>query len=100
MDERWCVVDVAPVVKLKEPVTLAQVKAEPKLAEMQLITRGRLSVVHALLPTRLISVVSLIMSATSSTKGSTQSLFPRRMVIPLGWVRVSAFCVRPFLRSP
>jgi len=44
-DDRWCVVDVAPVVPLKEPVTLAQVKAESKLAEMQLVTRGRLSVV-------------------------------------------------------
>jgi predicted RNA-binding protein with PUA-like domain len=43
-DERWVVVDVAPVVALKEPVTLAQVKAEPGLADMQLVTRGRLSV--------------------------------------------------------
>jgi predicted RNA-binding protein with PUA-like domain len=43
-DERWVVVDVAPVVALKKPVTLADVKAEPKLAEMQLVTRGRLSV--------------------------------------------------------
>jgi len=43
-DDRWCVVDVAPVVKLKQPVTLAQVKADPKLTEMQLVTRGRLSV--------------------------------------------------------
>lgn len=43
-DERWVVVDVAPVVALKQPVTLADVKAEPRLAEMQLVTRGRLSV--------------------------------------------------------
>ncbi len=43
-DDRWCVVDVAPVAPFKQPVTLAQVKAEPKLSEMQLVTRGRLSV--------------------------------------------------------
>jgi len=44
-DERWVVVDVAPVAPLTEPVTLAQVKADPKLAQIQLVTRGRLSVV-------------------------------------------------------
>ena len=44
-DERWVVVDVAPVVALKEPVTLATIKAEPKLADMQLLRRSRLSVV-------------------------------------------------------
>ena len=44
-DERWVVVDFAPVVALKEPVTLATIKADPKLAEMQLLRRSRLSVV-------------------------------------------------------
>jgi predicted RNA-binding protein with PUA-like domain len=44
-DERWLVVDVEPVVELEEPVTLADIKAEPALAEMALIRRGRLSVV-------------------------------------------------------
>ena len=44
-DERWVVVDFAPVVALKAPVTLATIKAEPKLAEMQLVRRSRLSVV-------------------------------------------------------
>jgi predicted RNA-binding protein with PUA-like domain len=44
-DERWQVVDVEPVVELKEPVTLAAIKAEPTLAEMALVRRGRLSVV-------------------------------------------------------
>ena len=44
-DERWVVVDVEPVVPLKEPVTLATIKGEPKLAEMQLLRRSRLSVV-------------------------------------------------------
>ena len=44
-DERWLVVDVEPVVELEEPVTLAAIKAEPALAEMALVRRGRLSVV-------------------------------------------------------
>jgi predicted RNA-binding protein with PUA-like domain len=44
-DDRWRVVDVEPVVKLKDPVTLATIKADPKLAEMALIKRSRLSVV-------------------------------------------------------
>ena len=44
-DERWVVVDFAPVVALKEPIALATIKADPKLQEMQLVRRSRLSVV-------------------------------------------------------
>jgi predicted RNA-binding protein with PUA-like domain len=44
-DERWVVVDVAPVKPLAEPVSLADIKAEPALAKMELIRQGRLSVV-------------------------------------------------------
>jgi predicted RNA-binding protein with PUA-like domain len=40
----WVVVDVKAVRPLNKPVTLAQVKAEPKLARMSLITSARLSV--------------------------------------------------------
>lgn len=40
----WVAVDFAPHKKLKKPVTLAQIKAEPKLAEMALVRLGRLSV--------------------------------------------------------
>lgn len=43
-EEAWLAVDVAPVRTLKKPVTLAQVKAEPSLAQMALIRLGRLSV--------------------------------------------------------
>ena len=43
-DERWVVVDVAPVKPLKAPVTLAQIKADPKLARIPLVTHSRLSV--------------------------------------------------------
>ena len=42
-DERWVAVDVAPVKKLKRPVTLAQIKAEKKLKDMDLVRLGRLS---------------------------------------------------------
>jgi len=44
-DDTWVVVDVEPVVAFKQPVTLAQIKAEPKLADISLIRRSRLSVV-------------------------------------------------------
>ena len=43
-DERWVAVEVAPVRKLKNPVTLAQIKAEEKLQNMDLVRLGRLSV--------------------------------------------------------
>ena len=40
----WVVVDIAPVKKLKKPVTLTQIKAEKDLQEMSLIKSMRLSV--------------------------------------------------------
>lgn len=43
-DERWECVDVMAVCDVPNPVTLADVKAEPKLAEMSLVTSMRLSV--------------------------------------------------------
>ena len=43
-DKRWSVVDVKPLQALPTPVTLAAIKSEPRLARMQLVTRGRLSV--------------------------------------------------------
>lgn len=43
-DSNWVVVDIKPVKKLKKPVTLAQVKADPRLATMELVRLGRLSV--------------------------------------------------------
>jgi len=44
-DERWVVVEIAPRVAFREPVSLGTIKADPKLAEIQLVRRGRLSVV-------------------------------------------------------
>ena len=41
---RFGMVDVAPVRALKKPVTLAEIKAEPALAQMTLLRQGRLSV--------------------------------------------------------
>lgn len=43
-DDRWVVVDVVPERKLKRPVTLAEVKATPKLSNSALVRIGRLSV--------------------------------------------------------
>jgi len=40
----WVRVRVEPVRKLTNPVTLAAIKAEPKLAKMELIRQSRLSV--------------------------------------------------------
>lgn len=42
---RFVMVDVAPVEKLPQPVSLAQIKAEPRLAEFRLVRQSRLSVV-------------------------------------------------------
>lgn len=43
-DGKWAAVRVKPVRKLARPVTLKQVKSEPRLAEMELIRLSRLSV--------------------------------------------------------
>ena len=44
-DGDWSVVDIAPVKALAAPVSLATIRADKKLAEMQLLRRSRLSVV-------------------------------------------------------
>lgn len=41
---KWAAVKVKPVRKLAQPVTLKQVKAEPRLQEMELVKLSRLSV--------------------------------------------------------
>jgi len=43
-DGSWVKVPVEPVRPLNRPVTLAQIKAEPRLAKMELIRQSRLSV--------------------------------------------------------
>ena len=43
-EDAWVVVDIKPVRALKKPVSLAQIKAEKSLANMDLIRLGRLSV--------------------------------------------------------
>ncbi|HEY0116900.1 MAG TPA: EVE domain-containing protein [Allosphingosinicella sp.] len=42
--ERWVSVAVKPVAPLPRPVTLAQIKAEPRLRDMELLRQSRLSV--------------------------------------------------------
>jgi predicted RNA-binding protein with PUA-like domain len=43
-DPNWVSVRVEPVRPLERPVTLAEIKAEPRLAKMELIRQSRLSV--------------------------------------------------------
>ena len=42
--ERWVSVAVKPIEPLPRPVTLAEIKAEPRLKDMELIRQSRLSV--------------------------------------------------------
>jgi len=46
-DADWVTVRVEPVRPLPRPVTLAEIKAEPRLAQMELIRQSRLSVAPA-----------------------------------------------------
>jgi predicted RNA-binding protein with PUA-like domain len=43
-DTNWVVVELSPVEKLKKPVTLAQIKADEMLKDIQLVRLSRLSV--------------------------------------------------------
>ena len=43
-DEKWAAVRIKPVRPLARPVTLAEVKADPLLAEIELVRLSRLSV--------------------------------------------------------
>ncbi len=43
--DTWSVVDLKPVKKLKKPVTLASIKAELRLKDIQLLRLNRLSVI-------------------------------------------------------
>ena len=43
-DTKWVVVELKPVKAMPKPVTLAEIKADKSLAEMQLVRLGRLSV--------------------------------------------------------
>jgi predicted RNA-binding protein with PUA-like domain len=43
-DDAWIAVELKAGKKLKAPVTLAQIKSEPKLADLLLVRNGRISV--------------------------------------------------------
>ena len=43
-DDRWVVVDLSPVMAIKDPVTLSKIKADPELADIALVKHSRLSV--------------------------------------------------------
>ncbi len=44
-DEDWSVVDIEPLVPLREPVSLDAIRSDPSLADIMLLKRSRLSVV-------------------------------------------------------
>ncbi len=44
VDDRWVAVDLKAYKKLKQPVSLSQIKADKRLQEMALVRLGRLSV--------------------------------------------------------
>ncbi len=44
-DENWLAVDLKPVKRLKKPVSLADIKGEPRLKDIQMLKLNRLSVV-------------------------------------------------------
>jgi predicted RNA-binding protein with PUA-like domain len=43
-DNNWVVVDLKPLMKLKNPVSLTKIKSDKRLEEMALVRLGRLSV--------------------------------------------------------
>lgn len=43
-DQRWVVVELAPVKKLAEPVSLTKIKTDPNLSDISLLKQSRLSV--------------------------------------------------------
>ena len=43
-DEKWASVAVRPIERLPRPVTLAEIKAEPRLARIEVLRQSRLSV--------------------------------------------------------
>ena len=43
-DNEWVAVEIAPVKKLKKPITLTQIKADKRFANMALVKSSRLSV--------------------------------------------------------
>lgn len=43
-DNEWVAVEIAPIKKLKKPVTLAQIKADKRFTNMALVKSSRLSV--------------------------------------------------------
>lgn len=42
-DDRWCAVDLKPLKKIKNPVSLEMIKKDKRLAQMALVRIGRLS---------------------------------------------------------
>lgn len=57
-DTNWVVVDLKPLKKLKNPVTLKAIKAEPELSDISLVRLARLSV-HSITPQEFRHIVKM-----------------------------------------
>lgn len=62
---RFAVIDLAPVRRLKTPVTLAQIKSDPRFATFALVKQSRLSVM-AVAPELRAAIVALSGAETTS----------------------------------
>jgi predicted RNA-binding protein with PUA-like domain len=65
-DGKWAAVKVKPVRKLKRPVTLKEIKADPALVEMELVRQSRLSVAEVR-PTEWEHILALSEDAPAKT---------------------------------
>ena len=64
-DDRWLVVDLEPVKPLKQSVTLAQIKADPPLQKIPLVTHSRLSV----MPLEKLAFERILQLGNTSSRG-------------------------------
>lgn len=66
--EDWSAVDIAPLCALVKPVTLAAVKAEPRLKDFNLVRRSRVSVVPVT-PTEFAQILAMAKTELPTASG-------------------------------
>lgn len=71
--EDWSAVDIAPLCALAQPVTLAAVKAEPRLADFNLVRKSRVSVVPVT-PTEFAQILAMAKTTLPAASGDGREL--------------------------
>ena len=71
--EDWSAVDIAPLCALVQPVTLAAVKAEPRLADFNLVRKSRVSVVPVT-PTEFAQILTMAKTQLPTENGDGREL--------------------------